>query len=232
MPLATRNPALFSSDVAQYTVTFEPDGEGDLALEFPDLTLPTSLARAVRKRRAEFLAGRHCAREALKICAPEYAAREIAIGHDRAPGWPSGVVGAITHTDRYASAAVARSANIRGIGLDAEICMPESTANDVLERIATREEITALERASGLEKRLALTLAFSVKESVFKCLYPEVGRYFDFHDAEVTGCEPASRNVAIRLVTTLTEALPAGFLLTGRYEITDRGLCTAVVLSR
>ena len=58
----------------------------------------------MRKRQTEFLAGRWCARQALRVCVPESGDIEIAIGHNREPLWPAMVVGAITHADGFASA--------------------------------------------------------------------------------------------------------------------------------
>ncbi|MBN1173619.1 MAG: 4'-phosphopantetheinyl transferase, partial [Micromonosporaceae bacterium] len=57
------------------------------------------VARAVPRRRAEFTTGRHCARLALASLGVEPAA--ILAGPDRAPRWPAGIVGTITHCDGY-----------------------------------------------------------------------------------------------------------------------------------
>src|SRR5690242_7832438 len=59
---------------------------------------------AVEKRIAEFCAGRHCAREALRALGRTPGA---ILAEGRAPIWPDGVVGAITHCTGYCGAVVA-----------------------------------------------------------------------------------------------------------------------------
>ena len=82
-----------------------------------DIDIPASLAKAVDKRLSEFVAGRYCAREALKLLGLTQPP-SIGIRPDRGPDRPEGVVGAITHTDGFAWAAVARQRDLRGIGID------------------------------------------------------------------------------------------------------------------
>jgi enterobactin synthetase component D len=229
MPSSTRNPALFPSFVAQHTVLFDPEDPADFAEQFPGVMLPSSLARAVRKRQAEFLAGRFCARQALAVCAPEHEAATISVGAHREPEWPHGIVGAITHTHGFASVAVARAEAARGLGLDAERVMPEEQAERLIEQIAAPGEVEAVARATGWSPAKTLTAIFSAKETVFKCLYPEVRRYFDFRDAWVDAFDDG--RIHAHLLTTLTPALPAGHTLAGRYELGDGSVCTAMVVT-
>lgn len=64
--------------------------------------------RAVGERRREFGTVRHCARQALqRIGLPD--AIPILPDADGVPGWPSGVVGSMTHCEGYRAAVVARS---------------------------------------------------------------------------------------------------------------------------
>jgi len=74
--------------------------------------------RGVAKRQAEYLAGRLCAREALRRVTGQ--ASVPAVGEDRAPQWPRGVVGSITHGDNWAAALVAPDHQWRALGLDVE----------------------------------------------------------------------------------------------------------------
>ncbi|MGZ3698130.1 MAG: hypothetical protein ACXWP5_08345, partial [Bdellovibrionota bacterium] len=98
--------------------------------------IPPELARAAPKRRAEFVAGRLCAAEALRAAgAAAGAGAAIGIGSTRAPLWPAGFVGAITHTEGFVSAAVAPSASVGGVGLDTERRMRPEVAAEVREKI-------------------------------------------------------------------------------------------------
>src|SRR5262245_27478480 len=74
--------------------------------------------RAVAKRQAEFACGRRCARRALAMLGIENF--PLVPGPHRAPLWPSGVVGSITHCTDLCAAVVARAGRIQSLGLDAE----------------------------------------------------------------------------------------------------------------
>src|SRR4030081_3796126 len=58
--------------------------------------LPQALRHATQKRQREFLAGRWCAEKALQCLGA--GSTHVAMAKDRAPIWPAGVVGSITHT--------------------------------------------------------------------------------------------------------------------------------------
>ena len=231
MPLPLRDPALFPAFVAQSTIAFDEGALGEPAAQFPGVTLPASLAGAVKKRQLEFLAGRWCAREALRRCGADDADRSIPSGENREPVWPAGVVGAITHTHGYASVAVARSSVARGIGIDAESWIPEGRAASLSSRLAGAGEVEAIAEATGFTFGRALTLLFSAKETIFKCLYPEVQRYFHFHDAVIVGVDLAKGEFAAKLLTTLTPTWEEGRGIEGRFVQDERLICTGVLLS-
>src|SRR5262249_41084450 len=65
-----------------------------------------AVSRAVPSRRREFALGRWCARRALGGLG--IAPQSIPVGEGRAPTWPHGVVGSITHCREFVAAAVAR----------------------------------------------------------------------------------------------------------------------------
>ncbi len=229
------NPPLFPRWVAQHTVTFDVDDPVELSALLRRIELPKTLVSAVRKRQLEFLEGRFCVGEALKTCAPEYADAVVGIGPAREPLWPPGIVGSITHTHGYVSAAVARASRARAIGLDAEQVMSADQAERLLDPIADRAEVGAVARMTGWSAAAALTAIFSAKESIFKALYPEVGRYFDFRDAWIDGFDPESHTFRGRLLSTLTQSLRAGHAVEGRWTLQlpteSPAICTAILLS-
>ncbi|WP_181167477.1 hypothetical protein [Mesorhizobium sp. B2-6-5] len=76
------------------------------------------LGNVVPARRREFRAGRLYVRQALRgLGIPETV---IPIGPDRAPIWPTGVVGSISHNRSLCAVAVGLSADYRSIGIDIE----------------------------------------------------------------------------------------------------------------
>jgi enterobactin synthetase component D len=228
MQRAAPSPALFPAFVAQHSLSFDPQDDSDLARQFPGIIVPESLARAVPKRRVEYCAGRYCAREALRACSPTNADRTIGSGSHGEPLWPSGVVGAITHTHEFASAAVARSDQALAIGLDAERVTKLSA--EVLEHIALPGEVPALARLAQMNAESVASLVFSAKETLFKCLYAEVGRYFDFRDAIVEALDAASGAFSVRLLVSLTPRLVEGTSFAGRFALGDGRVYTAIVV--
>jgi 4'-phosphopantetheinyl transferase EntD len=140
------------------------------------------VAKAVPRRRHEFATGRRCARAALAQLG--YLPAPLLTGPDRAPLWPDGVVGSITHTDGYRAAAVARITELSSVGIDAEPNQP--LPDGVLGMIASPAETAAV--AALLDECPAIRwdrLLFCAKECVYKAWYPLTGRWLDFHDAVV-----------------------------------------------
>jgi 4'-phosphopantetheinyl transferase EntD len=137
-----------------------------------------AVANAVPKRVAEFAAGRLCARAALAELG--HANVPLPRGSDRRPHWPRGVVGSITHTDTYCAAAVARDADLSGIGIDAETLGRVDDA--LLPRICTSDEQARLAALSATERAIAATLIFSAKEAFYKCHASAGGGLLGFHD--------------------------------------------------
>ncbi|MEV6487662.1 4'-phosphopantetheinyl transferase superfamily protein [Actinoplanes sp. NPDC051633] len=141
------------------------------------------IARAVEERRREFVTARRCAREALaRIGVPPVA---ILPGVRRAPQWPAGVVGSITHCTGYRAAAVARATRLAALGIDAEPHepLPEGVFATVSVP-AERPHLAELaRRAPGTHWE---RLLFTAKESVFKAWYPLTGRELGFEEAALT----------------------------------------------
>jgi len=172
-------PSLFSNRVRTFEV-------GDGASLTPLLASEQSLvARAVEKRQWEFRAGRHCARRALReLGVPETA---IPSGPDRAPIWPAGCVGSITHTgvgeSAYAAAVVARASEVRALGVDAELATPLSA--ELMPRVLTPREQAFVDALDERQRGLVAMLHFSAKEAYYKCQYSLTQRFLGFHEVEV-----------------------------------------------
>lgn len=230
-PIRAADPVLFPSFVAQHSIVFDPTGAVDLAQLFPGIALPEPIARSVRKRQMEYCAGRYCAREALRTAGCKEADATILSGAKGEPCWPPGMVGAITHSRGFASAAVAHASDARALGLDAEPVLTDDVADLILTQIASREEVAALVRATQWSTASVLTVVFSAKETVYKCFFPEVRRYFDFRDAVVVALDTQENSFEVRLLVTLTPRLPEGTLLAGRFTRRDDRVCTAMVIT-
>jgi 4'-phosphopantetheinyl transferase EntD len=134
------------------------------------------ISRAVPKRRAEFGTARVCARRALARMG--IAPVALVPEDDRAPRWPTGVVGSISHTHGYCAVVVAQSAHYASVGLDAE--QDRELAPDLVNLICTARERHVL-RANPE----AAVLYFAAKEAFYKCQYPLTKTFLDFQDVEL-----------------------------------------------
>ncbi len=169
--------------------------------------LPDHLARAVPKRRAEYLAGRVLARQLLAPLG--FADFTLARGEDRAPQWPPGIAGALSHNSHTALCAVHRESGLGGVGLDVETLLSVERAEELWSAIVSPAEREAL-LGETLPFNALLTLTFSAKESLFKALYPQVRCYFDFLDARMTAVDVQRQTFVLELLKTLTPHCPAG----------------------
>ncbi|OGT70599.1 MAG: hypothetical protein A3H44_09485 [Gammaproteobacteria bacterium RIFCSPLOWO2_02_FULL_57_10] len=78
-----------------------------------------------------------------------------------------------------------------------------------------------------------LTLVFSAKESLFKCLFPLVNRFFDFHAAVITPLSSGSTGdgeFRFELLEDLDGEFRTGYRGHGRYAILATHVHTAVIL--
>lgn len=177
---------------------------------------------ACNKRRREFRAGRHCAHRALnRLGMPD---QPILRYQDGSPIWPDGYLGSITHCRDLCLAACARHDPIRGIGLDVEPLEPLKPG--LASKIQIAKE-TACLRTPGA--KLPDRLVFSAKESLYKCFYPIVKRFFGFHSVEIMiDMERQGFNFKPSLQTQIQ--FPGNLHFHGRYEVTETHLITGCFL--
>ncbi|MEU7432369.1 4'-phosphopantetheinyl transferase superfamily protein [Streptomyces sioyaensis] len=185
------------------------------------------VSRAVDKRKHEFAAGRWCARRAMAgLGAPPVPILPGARGE---PRWPSGLVGAVTHCEGYAAAVVARSTEVRALGIDAEPAEP--LPDGVLEAVALPGERAGFPRnPSGARPLPWDRMLFSAKESVYKAWFPMTGRPLGFEDAFLS-FDPDDQTFTARLLVPgwrLGDEVLTGFR--GRWAVRAGLIVTAVVV--
>jgi 4'-phosphopantetheinyl transferase EntD len=197
-------------------IAVEAFGDPPEAMLFPEEE--AVIARAVEKRRREFATARTCARAALATLGLPLA--PILTDERRAPIWPDGVVGSITHCDGYRAAVVARECDVMTIGIDAEV--HEALPPGVLDLVALPAEHDRLHRLAADTPELCWDrLLFSVKESVYKAWYPLTHHWLDFTEADVT-LDPTGEFFARLLVSGPV----SGFA--GRWLVRDGLLLAAI----
>ncbi|WP_186766554.1 4'-phosphopantetheinyl transferase family protein [Puniceibacterium confluentis] len=153
------------------------------------VALPPALDRAVAKRRGEYRAGRTCARRAMQRLSPAPAAANIdasewpEFGPDRAPVWPTGVTGSLTHSAAVALCVAGPARQFAGLGIDIELPVPAQEGRRLAPRIYCPSEFEPLAGTDWAE--VGFTLLFSSKEAIYKAIYPTVQRFVDFHQARL-----------------------------------------------
>lgn len=177
-----------------------------------------AVAGAGERRRAEFAAGRGCAHRALRLLGR--SDRDFAVGRhdDGSPAWPAGVVGSVTHTDRYAAAAVAHRAELAAIGVDAEPAEPLPPG--VAELVCSPEELAWVGARDGQPWD---RLLFSAKESVVKAWAAASGRLLDLREVDVV-VDTAGGTFSAGIVG----ASEGGRQLQGRFAWTGDLILTAI----
>jgi enterobactin synthetase component D len=221
--VVVKNPSVLTTEFAQCSIVCSAEAT------FPGSDLPPELEAAVAIRRTQFLAGRYCAAQAItRLCGGD-ASVTVGRGANGAPVWPDGLTGSITHTADFASAAVASRTNVRSLGIDTELIMATERARRIASAVLVASESPAANRA--IDEAVWITLVFSAKESLFKCLYPIVGRHFDYSTVAVTSIDTKTGGFVAELQQTLTAELQAGTSIEGRFDISERYVHTGILLT-
>lgn len=147
------------------------------------LLLPgEALPGAVPARLREFSAGRHAARQGLTRLGQ--VLQPIPMGDDRAPIWPDGFTGSITHTKTDCLAIVAPTRCLLGVGVDMEPDDP--LPYDLWDTILRPEEQIWLSRQPVADRGTLAKIIFSAKEAAYKAQYPLSQSLFGFDTLELS----------------------------------------------
>lgn len=186
------------------------------------------IARAVPKRRNEFVTARYCARLALQELGQP--AVPILKGEKGEPRWPAGIVGSLTHCQGFRGAAVGRNPGVRSLGIDAE---PHDVLPDgVLAAVSLPEERSAID---ALPADLHWDrILFCAKEATYKAWFPLTGRWLGFEDAhisfDVDGSGDGGGFVSRILIDPAAVSGPPLTALRGRWSVRQGLVLAAIVL--
>ncbi|GHG93628.1 4'-phosphopantetheinyl transferase family protein [Pseudodonghicola xiamenensis] len=188
------------------------------------------LTRPQPGRLREFAAGRAAARHAMaRLGEP---ARPILHGSDRAPVWPAGLVGSISHCSTTCLAAVAKAGSFAALGLDLE----EATLLpfDLIPAICTDAEAERLAPLPETQQGLMAKLIFSAKECAYKAQYPASRQVFGFQTLELD-FNAEMPLVCGKFTVRFLHAVPpftTASHLSGNYVISGGLIITAIALHR
>jgi 4'-phosphopantetheinyl transferase EntD len=108
-----------------------------------------------------------------------HAPQAIAKSTAGMPVWPKGIVGSLAHDTTVAIAAMAAQHEFQSVGIDIEPAEP--LAPDLLDIVATPTERDRIE-----DDPFRGRLLFSIKEAIYKAVYPLDRTFLDHHDVEVS----------------------------------------------
>ena len=131
------------------------------------------------RRLLEFVAGRSLVRQGLR----ELGVESFVLRSDsnRAPIWPAGISGSITHKPELCVVVVAPLSRVRSIGIDAE--PHDELKTELWKSVLDSRETEAVSRLP--DPGVAARIIFSAKESIYKCQYPMTRQYLGFHDVHL-----------------------------------------------
>jgi 4'-phosphopantetheinyl transferase EntD len=206
---------LLSDDIETAEIDPHSVGGGLLSAE------RDAIEGAAQTRVEQFTAGRVCSRLAL-VRLGVAATTPIERGEDRAPIWPTGFIGSISHTDSWCAAAVGRIGDLRSVGIDLEQATP--LKETLWRRVCTSEERERLREMP--DAGLMGKILFSAKEAVYKCQYPLTTQFLGFHAVQVEVGDGSFRAV---FVQQAGEFKP-GDEMSGRFLVEDGLVATACEL--
>lgn len=140
-----------------------------------------AMVNAIERRRREFTAGRASARRALSALG--WPPGELLIGPDRAPIWPQGVTGSISHCEGFCAAVLCRLADGKGLGFDVEPSDPlPEELRGLIYSDSEMSHMASLPNNSAFDWK---KVGFSAKEAFYKCYSAITGEFLEFRDVKV-----------------------------------------------
>lgn len=144
---------------------------------------PQKIIQAHPKRQHEYLCGRILAQAVLKHHL--YLDQPLTSMHEHLPVWPPHVLGSISHSQNKLIVALSDKAGY--LGIDIEHWVSSEFAQESTHLILTPSELELwkIKASEFFDFSQFVSLIFSVKESLYKAVYPIAKQYIDFLEASV-----------------------------------------------
>lgn len=193
---------------------------------------PSTLKTACLKRKVEFLAGRYCSMKSLEKHGFTDKDFQLVAHENRAPIWPESYIGSISHSDGFAVSIVSNRKPLRGMGIDVESNIKETSLDSVRNYICLKSE---QDRFANLYSKIVsesvyCTLIFSAKESIYKALNPIVRKFFGFQEAEIVEIDFTRCEFSFQLKSDLSPEFKNGFCGKGSFHQGTRRVISFLVI--
>lgn len=176
------------------------------------LPLPSALQQAASKRKIEYLASRWLVRQQLaQLGITDFVLHNAP---DRSPCWPAGIRASLSHSHDCVVMAATREALY--VGIDVEQVMAEETAQDTAELLMNAQERALLE-GQPLPFAQAATLLFSLKESLYKALWPRLHQPMAFHQAALIDLDLPQQRARLQLCQDFSAEFTRSTVLDARF---------------
>jgi len=182
-----------------------------------------AIEEAAPTRRREFLAGRAAARAAQEALG--HIPRPVVPGADRAPIWPEGLCGSISHAGGICIAVVSDDPAIASLGLDVEEDAP--LPDDILDTVLHLREQHWVNRQNNSGQMARLL--FSAKECAYKAQYPLTRQLLGFEAIAIL--PELSQNAFEARFTRPVPPFSYGSRMAGRLLFAEGLIITAITLS-
>lgn len=188
---------------------------------------PSSFEKMVPKRRSEYLAGRVCAVNAMSEVSHSQHHQVESDKQSRAPRWPEGLVGSISHSSNHAIACVAKKQHYISIGIDVETIFDSKAAKALADQILTNKERSL---NHNMKFNDLTTLAFSAKEAAYKAIYNDAKFVFGFNAMALISSTPTTFKLEVQ--QNLSPKWKLGSTITGEYRITENKIYSLILITQ
>ncbi len=187
------------SDLNWVSVQFHKNEYHDELFEYYGIYLPPDISTMSSTRKADYLAGRLCAKQVLQKLG--FSNFQLTNDRSRCPIWPEGFSGSISHSAGVAiCVGRCNGAGTQSVlGVDLERLCQGSALDAIGSQVLTANELHYIENFNA-DRSMTWTTIFSAKESIFKALYPRYRKFFDFAAAEVVEWNFSQREILFSLV--------------------------------
>ncbi len=182
------------------------------------------MARMASIRQKAYTAGRSAAHSAMRELGHPVA--PVLMAPDRAPVWPRGLTGSISHSQTCCIAAIGHMDRVAALGVDVE--EDSDLDHDLLSTVCTVDERAWLSVLPQAQAGVMAKLIFSAKECAYKCQYSRSKTLFGFDTLCVTPA-PVSGRFEATFLSDIPH-FPVGTRLSGRFAIEDGLIITAMTI--